>query len=106
MPTRLVGKAASGDSQPAFSRRPSRTIAILMGLLLVLLLALILAPVLASYDPIAQFVGLALEGPSFDHPLGTDDLGRDILARMLYGGRTLLFVTFSAVALAVSIGAR
>jgi peptide/nickel transport system permease protein len=45
-----------------------------------------------------------LKGPSWSHPLGTDDLGQDILARMLYGGRISLAVGIAAMLIAISIG--
>ncbi len=45
-----------------------------------------------------------LEGPSWAHPLGTDDLGQDILARMLYGGRISLAVGLAAMFVAISVG--
>ena len=45
-----------------------------------------------------------LAGPSGKHPLGTDDLGRDILARMLYGGRISLAVGFAAMMMAITVG--
>ncbi|WP_137180874.1 ABC transporter permease [Roseomonas sp. AR75] len=45
-----------------------------------------------------------LEGPSLAHPLGTDDLGQDLLARILYGGRISLAVGFAAMSVAVSVG--
>ena len=45
-----------------------------------------------------------LQGPSWEHPLGTDDLGQDLLARILYGGRISLAVGFAAMAVAVTFG--
>src|SRR5512134_1651204 len=45
-----------------------------------------------------------LAGPSFAHPLGTDDLGRDLLARMLYGGRISLAVGLAAMLMAITVG--
>jgi peptide/nickel transport system permease protein len=45
-----------------------------------------------------------LEGPSWHHPLGTDDLGQDLLARMLYGGRISLAVGLAAMAVAITLG--
>src|SRR2546425_3528990 len=45
-----------------------------------------------------------LNGPSWAHPLGTDDLGQDLLARMLYGGRISLAVGVAAMLIAISIG--
>jgi peptide/nickel transport system permease protein len=46
----------------------------------------------------------SLAGPSFDHPFGTDDLGRDLLARALWGGRVSIAVGISAVFLAITLG--
>src|SRR5437868_8721539 len=48
--------------------------------------------------------GARLAGPSWGHPLGTDDLGQDVLARMLYGGRISLAVGIAAMAVAVIVG--
>jgi peptide/nickel transport system permease protein len=48
--------------------------------------------------------GARLEGPSLQHPLGTDDLGQDLLARVLYGGRISLAVGLAAMLIAVVIG--
>ena len=45
-----------------------------------------------------------LKGPSWAHPLGTDDLGQDLLARMLYGGRISLAVGVAAMLIAISVG--
>jgi peptide/nickel transport system permease protein len=45
-----------------------------------------------------------LAGPSWKHPMGTDDLGRDILARMLYGGRISLAVGLAAMVMAITVG--
>ena len=45
-----------------------------------------------------------LKGPSWQHPLGTDDLGQDVLARMLYGGRISLAVGMAAMAMAITVG--
>ncbi|CAH0175432.1 putative ABC transporter ATP-binding protein Rv1281c [Microbacterium oxydans] len=56
----------------------------------VLILAAVLAPWLAPYDPIAQDMAIARQGPSAAHWLGTDLLGRDLLSRIMYGGRDSL----------------
>ena len=45
-----------------------------------------------------------LQGPSWSHPLGTDDLGQDLLARMLYGGRISIAVGFAAMVIAIVVG--
>jgi peptide/nickel transport system permease protein len=52
----------------------------------------LLAPILAPYDPLAQALGSGLEPPSPEHWLGTDQLGRDIASRLLYGARISLVI--------------
>lgn len=59
----------------------------------------LLAPVLAPYDPLQTQPAQSLQGPSLAHPLGTDDLGRDTLSRVIFGAR----VSLTAAAIAVSI---
>jgi peptide/nickel transport system permease protein len=72
----------------------------------VLLLAAvaIAAPLVAPYDPAAYDVKRILLPPSQAHPLGTDQIGRDVLSRMLYGARVSLAVGFVAVGIAMLIG--
>jgi len=71
---------------------------------LVLLIACLLAPVLSPFDPQQQDIAHALQEPSSEHLLGTDYLGRDIITRLLYGGRLSLTIGFLAVGLGLSIG--
>jgi peptide/nickel transport system permease protein len=61
-------------------------------------------PLLVSYDPFAIDLKLVLAGPSAHHPLGCDALGRDMLARMVYGARLSLAVSLSVVALSLVAG--
>ena len=77
-----------------------------IGGLLVLLVFVcsIFAPFIAPYDPSKIDIKNILVGPSVSHPLGTDDLGRDVLSRMLWGGRISLEVGFVAVGIATIIG--
>ncbi|MDP2847537.1 MAG: ABC transporter permease [Humidesulfovibrio sp.] len=77
-----------------------------LGLLLVggMSLAALLAPWLAPHDPNAINVDALLLTPSLAHPLGTDALGRDVLSRILYGGRVSLWVGFVAVGISSAIG--
>lgn len=102
-------------SVASFRRRPSRLIArapILREPLNVLAIALIaafatcalLAPLLAPYDPLAQALSSRLESPSGAHWLGTDQLGRDIASRLLYGARISLVIGVVVVALAGVLG--
>ncbi|MBM3525466.1 MAG: ABC transporter permease [Alphaproteobacteria bacterium] len=66
--------------------------------------AALFAPWLAGYRPEAIDYRAMLQGPSATHLLGTDELGRDILARLMYGGRLSLSVSTTAVLIAVTIG--
>lgn len=63
-----------------------------------------LAPIIAPYDPNDINVKAILLGPSWQHWMGTDGLGRDVLSRMLYGGRISLLVGLVAVGIATAIG--
>jgi peptide/nickel transport system permease protein len=91
----------------------SRTIHYLMknklavtgGILVLLVFVLsLLAPWIAPYNPAAIDIKNILIGPSFSHILGTDDLGRDVFSRMLWGGRISLEVGFVAVGIATIMG--
>jgi peptide/nickel transport system permease protein len=80
-------------------------LAVLGGVLVLLVFILsIFAPLFAPYDPSTIDIKNILVGPSFSHPMGTDDLGRDVLSRMLWGGRISLKVGFVAVGIATIIG--
>ena len=72
-------------------------------IVLVLVGATVAAPVIEPQDPLA--VGPSrLAAPSPSHPFGTDEVGRDLLSRVLFGGRSSFGATFSALALVVSLG--
>jgi peptide/nickel transport system permease protein len=64
----------------------------------------LLAPVISPRDPNRLDVKRILDAPSRAHPLGTDQLGRDVLSRMLYGARVSLAVGFVSVGIAAAIG--
>jgi peptide/nickel transport system permease protein len=74
------------------------------GVVLALFVISLLAPLVAPYDPSAINAWKALSPPSWQHWFGTDELGRDVLSRVLYGARVSLKVGFVAVGIAVSIG--
>ncbi|MBI4307363.1 MAG: ABC transporter permease [Chloroflexi bacterium] len=74
-------------------------------ILLLLALSAALAPLLSSWDPIATSIAQRLSPPSALHPFGTDELGRDIFSRVLYGGRASLYVGLASVALGTIAGA-
>lgn len=77
-----------------------------LGALLVLLavLAALMAPILAPYDPAEQQLERRLEPPSTTHLLGLDELGRDILSRLLFGARVSVGVGLTVVLLAGALG--
>ncbi len=68
-----------------------------------LVLAALLAPLITPYDPNAMDFEM-IEAPSWSHPLGTDDLGRDLLSRIIFGTQVSLFVGSSTVFLALVSG--
>jgi peptide/nickel transport system permease protein len=63
-----------------------------------------LAPLFAPYDPSASDWMAIREAPGWLHPFGTDDLGRDILSRVIYGARASLAAGFISVSIAIAIG--
>lgn len=73
-------------------------------IVIALISAALLAPVISPYDPMTINVHNVLSPPSLKHPFGTDDLGRDVLSRMLLGSRVSLKVGVLAVGLAILIG--
>ena len=75
-----------------------------MVLLLTMVLAVLLGPLLWTLAVNDIDFTARLKGPSLAHPLGTDDLGQDLLARMLYGGRISLAVGLAAMLMAISVG--
>ena len=95
----------STRSRPKYQRFTSAHAAAVVGLLLIIGLTLtaIFAPTLAPYDP-AERVGKPFQVPSAAHPLGTNDIGQDILSELIYGTRVSLLVGTLAALIAISIG--
>jgi len=73
-----------------------------LGFLTLVTVAAIFAPLIAPYPPNLQNLNVANSGPSALHWLGTDDLGRDILSRLIWGGRISIRATFEIVAIAIA----
>jgi len=86
-----------------FATRYPRIVACLL-LMAVLFGACLLAPLLAPHDPRATNVDQRLQNPSSLHLMGTDQLGRDTLSRVMYGGRTAIPLGLMAVTLAGVVG--
>lgn len=72
--------------------------------LAVLVIVAVFAPLLAPHDPVALDLNSVLSGPGADHLLGTDSLGRDVLSRLMYGGRLTLIDAAIAVCTFLAIG--
>ena len=102
------GQARWGQSYRIWLALKANRLA-MVGLWIVIVLALlaIFAPLIAPYDPLEGIGGLRgarLVPPSLAHPLGTDDLSRDILSRILYGSRLTLLVVLLVAVIATPIG--
>ncbi len=89
----------------AWRRFRRHKLAVMSGCILIFLIAAIVFGPFLWRVPINEIDFTAkLEGPSWAHPFGTDDLGQDVLARLLYGGRVSLAVGFSAMLVACFVG--
>jgi ABC-type dipeptide/oligopeptide/nickel transport system permease subunit len=73
-------------------------------LIAVIVLTATFADVLAPYDPLAAQPEIRLAAPSWEHPFGTDDIGRDVLSRVIYGSRISLWVGLLAVGIGTVAG--
>ena len=78
--------------------------AVSAALIAVIVLTAIFAEVLAPYDPLAAQPEIRLAAPSWEHPFGTDDIGRDVLSRVIYGSRISLWVGLLAVGIGTVAG--
>lgn len=100
--------AVAPGTRPALGalRALTRNRAALVGvaILVVFTVVALTAPLLTPYDPTRQVLASAFQGPSLSHPLGTDGLGRDILARIMYGGRYTLMIGVLSVSIATGVG--
>ncbi len=94
-----------GWGQLVWRRFKSNRAAVVGAAFMALFLALAaFAPLAAPYDPIVQDLYNRLAAPSFDHPFGTDDFGRDILSRVIYGTRISLRIGVVCVLIALVAG--
>jgi peptide/nickel transport system permease protein len=102
----IVAEATLVEHRRGFRRRWYRTPSFVAGLAILglIVIAAAAAPLITTHDPIQQDLLHTLAGPSWSHPLGTDDLGRDVWSRLVYGARIDLRVAFIAVFFSFVIG--
>jgi peptide/nickel transport system permease protein len=102
----LIGSVEAERSSIGFRDRWYRTPNFVAGLVILgtLVVAALLAPLITHYDPVQQDLNNNLLGPSSQHWLGTDQLGRDVFSRLIYGARIDLRVGFLAVFFPFCIG--
>lgn len=98
------GLAASPTGQAWARLRRRRSAMIGLAVILVVVAAALLAPLVSPYDPAAQSWSAVRKPPSLAHPFGTDEVGRDVLARVIYGARASLSAGLVSVAIALAAG--
>lgn len=104
-----AGKAAGSHRAKSFrvfmkTLFARKIVLVAMIILVMIILSAILAPLISPYDPAVQSIKERKQGPSAAHLLGTDKYGRDVLSRIIYGGRVSLIVGVLAVIIACVIG--
>jgi peptide/nickel transport system permease protein len=102
----VVAEAQLVEHRHGFRRRWYRTPSFVGGVTILglIVIAAIAAPLITNHNPTDQDLLHTLQGPSSAHWLGTDDLGRDVWSRLVYGARTDLRVAFLAVLFPFAIG--
>jgi len=91
-----------GDVWRQFRRHKGALVG--LGLLTIIMFGSFIGPSIWPWDPFGIDVPSANQGPTFSHPMGTDDLGRDVMARVMVGGRISLSVGLTAAFLGIFIG--
>jgi peptide/nickel transport system permease protein len=101
-PTPAAGEAAASRALSLIGAQPAG----FAGLLIValLLLCAVLADVIMPYDPLQIGAGQRMQAPSWSHPAGTDQLGRDVFSRVIKGSQIALVVSAVAIGLSLAIG--
>lgn len=82
----------------------SKVALIALAIVLLWVFVAVFATIISPYDPLEQDYTAPNEGPSAKHPLGTDDLGRDLLSRLLHGARLILVLAPLSVLCALAVG--
>ena len=112
----VIERAATLDELPPPSVEISRTRALAhalrrqplgafsAALIVVIVLTAIFADAISPYDPLEAHPEIRLARPSWEHPFGTDDIGRDVLSRIIYGARISMWVGLLAVGIGTAVG--
>jgi peptide/nickel transport system permease protein len=102
----VADQPVTRSTQRSWFASARRNVRLLIGtsIILIVSLAALFAPVLATHDPVFGNFDNLLGGPSSEHLFGTDNFGRDVLARVLYGYRISMIVAIGSVLVAVAIG--
>ncbi|MGQ9368289.1 ABC transporter permease [Azospirillum sp. ST 5-10] len=100
---RVRGSAALAAGRRRLSARPVGAAALLV--VVALVLCAVLAPWIAPYDPVRIAPRARFQGPSWEHWLGTDQLGRDVLSRVIFGTGIALKVALTGTLAALGLGA-
>jgi peptide/nickel transport system permease protein len=98
------GAVGGGLRSWVAARRLSATPFLAAGVVVAIVLVAVFADRFAPYDPLEGNYGVVRQPPTAAHPLGTDDIGRDVLSRLIYGARTSLLVGFGSVLLGDLVG--
>lgn len=96
------GRTLWGDALRRLVRNPLALLG--LGIVSVMIFMAIFAERVAPYSPTDSDLSLYVTTPSFEHPLGTDDVGRDVLSRVIYGARISLSISLLSMGIALSIG--
>ena len=103
LPRRVLGRwLGKGSVLRRMTRRRVNAVALVV--LVVIIFAAAAAPVISKHDPVTTNAYNIHQGPSFDHFLGTDDLGRDTFSRLVHATRISVQVAFVAVGIAIAAG--
>lgn len=101
----MEGKLGKKNSNRSLRKLINNKLVLIgLGVFLIILLASIFAPLLTKYDPLGVDMRNVLQKPSREHLLGTDKVGRDVFARLLYGGRISILIGFGSSCGAALIG--
>ncbi|MGV0819724.1 ABC transporter permease [Martelella sp. AMO21009] len=103
-PTSLMQARLGASYRAGLALLGNPLAAIGLAIVLLLIVMAIFAPWLAPYSPFGQALGERLQPPSMEHWMGTDELGRDILSRVIYGARITLMIVLLVAVISAPIG--